>query len=234
MPNVSPQSHVRHHSPKSQMGDLPRRRAAQPAQVPRSSEANLRFQPAVSPSPMKASRRHHRSGDLGHQRESETDPFGDGERDTDDGCTLDCTGLGCDTGAACCKGGADDIFCLMSSSMACSAARFWAICSCLAASSSTPRRMSSRPDAKDSSFGIGSGAVAATTGDLVVEVDNSQASAGTRATARSRTASPYDCQASVAPTPMNTVMKNRAAARTIRLPIDGRRVATASPAGLEE
>src|ERR1700686_100459 len=47
--------------------------------------------------------------------------------------------------------GDDDIFCLMSSSTACSVAMFCAICSCLAASCSTLRRTTSRLDAKGAS-----------------------------------------------------------------------------------
>lgn len=141
-----------------------------------------------------------------------------------DDCALGCEGLGCGMEAACCDGGVDDIFCLMSSSIACSAAIFWTVCSCLAASCSTLRRKSSRPDAKDSSFGIGAGGVTGTAGDLVVEVDNSQASVGTRPTTISLIASLYDWQASVAPTPMKTEIKNRIRVRNIRLAIDGRRL----------
>ncbi|MGB7279740.1 MAG: hypothetical protein WBD15_18585, partial [Pseudolabrys sp.] len=63
----------------------------------------------------------------------------------------------------------DDNFCLLSSSTACSAAMFWAICSCLAASCSTLRRTTSRVDAKGASCRAGSVEVAATTGDFVVE-----------------------------------------------------------------
>jgi hypothetical protein len=55
-------------------------------------------------------------------------------RGTDDDCTADdcalgCGGLRCGIGAACWDGdgGADEIFCLMSSSTACSVAMFWAI-----------------------------------------------------------------------------------------------------------
>src|SRR6266436_2036693 len=70
----------------------------------------------------------------GHQRESTSGPAGGGGRGTDDdcaadGCALGCGGLGCGIGAACWDGdrGVDDIFCLMSSSTACSVAMFWAI-----------------------------------------------------------------------------------------------------------
>ena len=85
----------------------------------------------------------------------------------------------CEIEAACWAGagepiGADDIFCLTSSSTARSAAMFWAICSCLAASCSTLRRTTSRVDAKGASCCIGSVEVAATTGDFVVETDNNQ------------------------------------------------------------
>src|SRR6266699_5022044 len=75
-------------------------------------------------------------GNLGHQRESEGGPAGGGGRGTDDDCTLGCGGLYCGMEAACWDGdgGGDDTFCLMSSWTACSVARFWAICSCLAAS----------------------------------------------------------------------------------------------------
>ena len=55
-------------------------------------------------------------------------------RGTDDDCTADdcalgCGGLGCGIEAACWDGdgGVYDIFCLMSSSTACSVAMFWAI-----------------------------------------------------------------------------------------------------------
>src|SRR5450631_3665901 len=108
-------------------------------------------------------------------------PAGGGGRGTDDDCTADdcalgCRGLGCVIEAACWDGdgGVDDIFCLMSSSTACSVAMFWAICSCWAASCSTPRRTISRLDAKGSSCCTGSGAVAATAGDFVVETENNQ------------------------------------------------------------
>src|SRR6266436_3779585 len=109
----------------------------------------------------------------------------------------------------------------MFSSTARSAAMFWAICSCLAASCSTLRRTTSRLDAKGSSCCTGSGAVAATTGVFVAETDNNQASVGTRATTISLAASPWDCQASVAPTPKRTAIKNRVRVRNIRLPIVG-------------
>jgi hypothetical protein len=73
-------------------------------------------------------------GNQGHQRESKSGPAGGGGRGTDDGCTagdcaLGCGGLGCGIGAVCWDrdGGVDDIFCLMSSSTACSVAMFWAI-----------------------------------------------------------------------------------------------------------
>src|SRR5712671_1789497 len=166
---------------------------------------------------------------LGHQRESEGGPARGGGRGTDDDCTLGCGGLYCGMEAACWDGdgGGDDTFCLMSSSTACSVAMFWAICSCLAASYSTLRRTTSRLDAKGSSCCIGSGAVAATTGDFVAETDNNnQASVGTGATTISLAASPWDCQASVAPTPKRTAIKNRVRVRNIRLPIVGRPLAT--------
>jgi hypothetical protein len=101
-------------------------------------------------------------------------------------------------------GGGDDTFCLMSSSTARSVAMFRAICSCWAASCSTPRRTISRLDAKGSSCCTGSGAVAATAGDFVVEMENNQPSNGARATTMSLAASPWDCHASVAPIPMRT------------------------------
>src|SRR6266478_4192403 len=75
-----------------------------------------------------------RPGNLRHQRESTTGAAGGGGRGTNDdcaadGCALGCGGLGCGIGAACWDGdrGVDDIFCLMSSSTACSVAMFWAI-----------------------------------------------------------------------------------------------------------
>src|ERR1700761_9171337 len=71
-------------------------------------------------------------GNLRHQRESTIGPAGVGGRGTDDDCTVDdcalgCEGLVCGIGAACWDGdgGVDDIFCLMSSSTACSVAIFW-------------------------------------------------------------------------------------------------------------
>src|SRR6266446_3510035 len=73
-------------------------------------------------------------GNLGHQRESIPGPAAGGGRGPDDDCTADdcalgCGGLGSGIGAACWDGdgGVDDIFCLMSSSTACSVAMFWAI-----------------------------------------------------------------------------------------------------------
>ena len=88
-----------------------------------------------------AGTRHHRSkfGEkiwfiLHNQRESTTGATGGGGRGTDDDCTADdcalgCGGLRCGIGAACWDGdgGVDEIFCLMSSSTACSVAMFWAI-----------------------------------------------------------------------------------------------------------
>src|SRR5713226_8871534 len=172
------------------------------------------------------------AGNLGHQRESEDGPAGGSGRGTDDDCTADdcalgCGGLGCGMGAACCwdGDGVVDILCLMSSATACSVAMFWAICSCLAASCSTLRRTTSRLDARGSSCCAGSGAVAAMAGDFVVETDNNQASDGARATTMSLAASPWDCQARVAPIPMRTAIKNRVRVRNIRLPIDGRSLA---------
>src|SRR5260370_21122064 len=165
-------------------------------------------------------------GKLGHQRESKVGPAAGGGRGTDDDCTLGCGGLCCGMGAACCDGGGDDTFCLMSSSTACSVAMFWAICSCLAASCSTLRRTASMLDAKGTSCGSGSGAVAATAGDFVVETDNNQPSNAARATTMSLAASPWDCQARVAPIPMITAMKNRVRVRNIRLPIHGQSLAT--------
>src|SRR5712671_1292077 len=167
------------------------------------------------------SRRH-----LRHQREGKGGPAGGGGRGTDDDCALGCGGLYCGIGAACWDGGGDDTFCLMSSSTACSVAMLWAICSCLAASCSTLRRTASMLDAKGTSCCTGSGAVAATAGDFVVETDNNQPSNGARATTISLAASPWDCQASVAPIPMRTAIINRVRVRNIRLPIDGRSLAT--------
>src|SRR6266478_9341904 len=169
-------------------------------------------------------------GNRGHQRESEGGPAGGGGRGTDDDCTLGCGGLYCGMEAACWDGDGDgvgdDTFCLMSSSRACSVAMFRAICSCWAASCSTLRRTTSRLDAKGSSCCTGSGAVAATAGDFVVETENNQPSNGARATTMSLAASPWDCHASVAPIPMRTAIKNGARVRNIRLPIDGRSLAT--------
>jgi hypothetical protein len=64
-----------------------------------------------------------------HQRESSTGPAGGGGRGTDDDCALGCWGLCWGIGTACWDGPGDvkDIFCLMSSSTACSIAMFWAI-----------------------------------------------------------------------------------------------------------
>src|SRR5713101_746194 len=165
-------------------------------------------------------------GNLGHQRESEGGPAGGGGRGTDDDCTLGCGGLYCGMEAACWDGDGDDTFCLMSSSRACSVAMFWAICSCLAASCSTLRRTTSRLDARGSSCCAESGAVAATAGDFVVETENNQPSNGAWATTTSLAASPLVCHASVALTPMRTAIKNRVRVRNIRLPLDGRSLAT--------
>src|ERR1700730_18361927 len=137
-----------------------------------------------------------RAGYLGRQRES-CGSAGGGGRGTDDDCAADecalgCGGLGCGMEAACWAGagGVNDIFCLMSSSTACSAAMFWAICSCLYASCSTLRRTTSRLDARGSSCCTAPGEVAATTGDFAVEMDSNQASVGARATATSFAALP--------------------------------------------
>src|ERR1700680_1567505 len=131
-----------------------------------------------------------------HQRVSKSGPPGGGGRGTDDDCTADDCALGC--GGFCCGIEAagwdgdegDDIFCLMSSSTACSVAMFCAICSCLAAICSTLRRTRSRLDAKGSSCCAGPGEVVATAGDLVVDIYNNQASDGARATMISLAASP--------------------------------------------
>ena len=120
-----------------------------------------------------------RDRQAGPQREG-CGPAGGGRRDS----ILACGGLGCGIEAACWAGagGADDIFCLASSSTARSAAMFWAICSCLAASCSTLRRTTSSVDAKGASCRIWSLEVAAMTGDFVVETDNTKPSIGTWAT----------------------------------------------------
>jgi len=55
---------------------------------------------------------------------------------------------------------------------------------------------------------MGSGEVAVTAGDFVVETDNNQASVGARAITISLAESPWDCQASVPPTPMKTAKKS--------------------------
>ena len=130
-------------------------------------------------------------------RQRESGPVGGEGRGTDDDrtpddCALGCWGLGCGMEAACGAGdgAVNDIFCLMSSPTACSAAMFWAICSCLKASCSTLRRTVSRLDARGSSCCAGPGEVAATTGDFVAGVDNNQASIGARATTISFAASP--------------------------------------------
>jgi hypothetical protein len=67
---------------------------------------------------------------------------------------------------------------------------FWAICSCLAASCSTLRRTTSSVDAKAQAAAVGSVEVAATTGDFVVETDNSKPSIGAWATSISFASSP--------------------------------------------
>ena len=76
----------------------------------------------------------HLPRNLANQRVSTSGPAGGGGRGTDgegtaDDCALACGGLGGGIGAAGWDGeaGVDDIFCLMSSSTACSAAMFWAI-----------------------------------------------------------------------------------------------------------
>ena len=69
---------------------------------------------------------------LTHQREGTSDPAGAGGRGVDDDCTADdcargCGGLwggGIETACWEADGGGDNIFCLMSSSTACSAAMF--------------------------------------------------------------------------------------------------------------
>ena len=99
--------------------------------------------------------------------------------------------MGCGMAAACGAGagagGVDDIFCLMSSSTARSAAMFCAICSCLAASCSTLRRTTSRLDAKGANGAV---EVAAVIGGFVVETGNIQASVGAWAISICRAASP--------------------------------------------
>ena len=167
----------------------------------------------------------------GHQRESPVVGRDAGDDGTADGA------LGCGGIEAACwlgDGGADDIFCLMSSSTACSVAMFCAICSCLAASCSTLRRTTSTLNAKGPSCCAASGELAAATGDDVVGTDNNQASVGTRAATIPLAASPWDCQASVAPTPMRAAIENRVRVRNIRLPIEGRSFATSSSPRLEE
>src|SRR5215831_4862117 len=131
-----------------------------------------------------------------------------------DDCALGCGGLGWGMEAACWAGGGgvDDIFCLMSSSTACSAEMFWAICSCLAASCSTLRRTTSRLDAKGASCSIGSVEVAATTGDFVGKTDNTKASARSRAAAGARRTRAECCQPGSAATPVRTVIESRARA----------------------
>ncbi len=180
-------------------------------------------------------------GNRGHQRVSTSGPAEGGGLCIDGGCAagdgvLGCWGLCCGTATACCDWTGDDMVCLMSSSTACSFAMFWAIWSCLAASSSTPRRTASRLDVKGKSCCTESGEVTAAAG-AAVETDSNQASVGARATticlAASLTASPRDCQASVPPTPIRTAIRNRVTARNIRLPTDGRSLAARSVPKLE-
>ena len=170
-----------------------------------------------------------------HQREGKSGPGGGGRRGAADDCALGCGCFGCGREVAgwAGGGGADAIFCLMSSSTACSAAMFWAICSCLAAICSTLRRTKSRLNAKGASCCAGPGEVAATTGGFVVEMDSNQASVGALAMTISFAISPYDCQPSVAPTPMRTAMENRVRLRNIRRAIDGRSLATSPSLSFE-
>ena len=103
----------------------------------------------------------------GYQRKGKGGSAGGGGAGTDDDCTADDCALGLGglrggTGTAG-DGGRDDIFCLMSWSIACTVAMFWAICSCLAASCSKLRRMTARSRAMGSSC-TNSGEVAAAVG----------------------------------------------------------------------
>jgi hypothetical protein len=86
--------------------------------------------------------------------------------DCDDDDCADCGGaalgafLRCGTGTTR-DGGGVDIFCLMSCSAASRVAIFWAICSCLTASCSIPRRTAARSRAISSSRGTNSEELAA-------------------------------------------------------------------------
>ena len=76
-----------------------------------------------------AAARHGRAGGWGRDT--------DNDDRTADVCAPGCGGLTCGIEAACWAGGVADIFCLMSSSTARSAAMFSAICSCLVRRSAT-------------------------------------------------------------------------------------------------
>ena len=129
------------------------------------------------------------SGNPGRQREN-GDPAGGGRRESILGCGgLGCCGIEAACGAGAGAGGVDDVLCLPFSSAVRSAAMFWAICSCLAASCSTLRRTASSVDARGASCRVVSVEVAAT-GDFVVETDNSKPSVGTWATSISFASSP--------------------------------------------
>jgi hypothetical protein len=126
----------------------------------------------------------HAPSSCAYQREGV--PAGGSARGTT-GCVLGCAGFGGGLTAVCWAADANAIFSLMSSSTACSSVMFWAIWSCLAASCSTLRLMTSRLDARGASCCAGS--VAATVDD-VSEAGNNQASSGVWAAITSRAAPP--------------------------------------------
>jgi hypothetical protein len=85
-------------------------------------------------------------------------------------------GAACDAEAE--NGGINDIFCLISSSKARSAAIFCAISSCLAASWSMPRLMAPRLAAMGSTCWVGLVEVVAAIGGFGVDMDTNQAIVG--------------------------------------------------------
>ena len=95
------------------------------------------------------------------------------------------------------------------------------ICSCLAARCSRLRRTMARSRAMSSCCRTNSGEVALA--DAFVGITSNNLSIeGAKVLTISFASSPWDCQASVAPTPSKTAMKKREMVRNILRPIDGR------------
>ena len=106
------------------------------------------------------------------------------------GCAGFCGGMGAACDAEAENGGIKDIFCLISSSTACSAAILWAIWSCLAESWSTLSRTASRLDARGSICCVWLVDVLAGIGGFAADMDINQASVGARSANISPIASP--------------------------------------------